>query len=492
MVIDKVRETIEKYNMINENEHVVLGLSGGPDSVCLFFALRKLGYHVHAVHVNHMMRRETAKRDENFVRGLCYSEGCECHVFTVDCNAKAKELGVSGEEAGRMARYESFKRVTKQLESEGTKACIAVAHNADDQAETVLFRIMRGTGVDGLAAMEPVRFEGGYRVVRPLLSVTRREIEEYLASTGIEYMTDETNLEPIYTRNKLRLELIPHLQKEFNENITDSLCRLAGLASVDKDYLWQQTEEAYKRCLVSAKPWDDAERDSSEKVCDASQRALYREVTLYQDRVAKLHPAIRNRVFLKCLRMVGLWQDVTNERLEAASELLDSDSSTKVLEFPHGYRMTFAFGKIKIKSAGNQEIAGAQVAEELLHPMNIDVNVMAASSVSRDELNASGVLYFDAEKLASACNIPVDELSDKVQVRSREAGDYILLNGGKKLLKKLMGEMKIPADERDLVTIVAVGRCVLYIEASGGTPRRYAESFKVIEDTAQIITVKFV
>lgn len=484
MVIDKVRDTIKRYNMISENERIVLGLSGGPDSVCLFFVLRELGYQVHAVHVNHMMRQETAIRDEKFVRELCGSKGCECHVFTVDCNAKAGTLGISGEEAGRMARYDAFTQVANKLSSEGNKVCIAVAHNADDQAETALFRILRGTGIDGLAAMEAVRLESNYKVVRPLLNVTRCEIEEYLRSRSIEYMTDETNLEPIYTRNKIRLELLPLLRKEYNENVTDSLCRLAGLASVDKDYIWQKTEEAYQECLVSVVSSEGANCNGNE------YHETVREVVLNQEKLAKLHPAIRNRVLLKCLRAVGLWQDVTNERLEAASNLINNGSATKVLELPHGYKMTFAFGQVKVK-CGNTFRDGKKESREAPDRMNLEVNILDVSRINIEEFK-SGTLFFDADKVANACNIPISKLCDKVNVRSRQGGDFIALNGGKKLIKKLMGEMRIPADERDDALLVAIGHCVLYIEALERTKKRYAEAFKVDDKTAQIITVKFV
>jgi tRNA(Ile)-lysidine synthase len=160
MVKKNIINTIKKHNLINANEHIVIGLSGGPDSVCLFSVLNEwkddLGITLHAVHVNHGFRPGAADEDQKYVETLCAECGVESTSFLYDCNAIAEEHGLSSEEAGRKVRYESFWKIAAELVQKGIpeeKIKIAVAHNADDQAETVLFRLLRGTGTDGLAGM---------------------------------------------------------------------------------------------------------------------------------------------------------------------------------------------------------------------------------------------------------------------------------------------------------------------------------------------------
>ena len=163
MVKKNIKNTIVKNNLINAGEHIVIGLSGGPDSVCLFSVLAELQDELqitlHAVHVNHGFRPGAAEDDQQYVEQLCRKMGIECTSFVYDCNAVAEELGLSSEEAGRKVRYESFMTVAEQIDAPEEKIKIAVAQNADDQAETVLFRLMRGTGTDGLAGMAYSRME---------------------------------------------------------------------------------------------------------------------------------------------------------------------------------------------------------------------------------------------------------------------------------------------------------------------------------------------
>jgi tRNA(Ile)-lysidine synthase len=207
--------------------------------VCLFSVLNELkddlGITLHAVHVNHGFRPGAADEDQKYVETLCAECGVESTSFLYDCNAIAEEHGLSSEEAGRKVRYESFLKIAAELVQKGIpeeKIKIAVAHNADDQAETVLFRLLRGTGTDGLAGMAYSRMEKNICVIRPLLDTWREDIEAYCAAQGLNTRTDHTNLQPIYTRNKIRLDLIPYLQDNFNANIMETLGRLSRIADM--------------------------------------------------------------------------------------------------------------------------------------------------------------------------------------------------------------------------------------------------------------------
>lgn len=330
---DKIRKTIEEKGLIAQGQHIVIGLSGGPDSVCLFNVLKniskELGLTIHPVHVNHKFRPGAAERDQQYVEELCRKNGLEYDSFVVDCNVLAAETGMTSEEAGRKARYDAFyevaERIAKDVPRESIK--IAVAQNANDQAETVLFRLLRGTGTDGLAGIAYEREERGYKVIRPILDIYRDEIESYCERNDLQPVIDHTNEESVYARNKIRNELIPYLEKEHNTNLKESLVRLARIASADKEYMWQQVEDFYKN---HARQGDG-------------------EVSFDRDLLAKAHPAIRHRAILKAFAFIGLESDVSEERIKAADAIIEKKQGPKTVQFPRGYVLEVAKGRVTMK-----------------------------------------------------------------------------------------------------------------------------------------------
>jgi len=346
----QIRETICEHNLIEKGDHIVIGLSGGPDSVCLFHVLLKLKEEmdltIHPVHVNHQFRPGAAEADQDYVERLCADVGLNPRVFTVDCNALAEQLGMTSEEAGRKARYDAFCRVAAETAGDGAAADvkIAVGHNADDQAETVLFRILRGTGMDGLAGMAYMREEkrsadegepgGTFRVIRPLLDVRREDVEEYCSAQGLQPVTDHTNNEELYTRNKIRLDLIPYIEEKYNTNFREGLVRMAKIAAADKEYFWEETARAYERLRVPAAP--NAETDAE---TDAM-------IALDWQGLAECHEALRHRIVLKAFGEIGLTQDITAERLAAADRIILGKTGGKTVEFPHGYLLHAGKGTV--------------------------------------------------------------------------------------------------------------------------------------------------
>ena len=341
MLIERIRKTIEEHNLIEKGQHIVLGLSGGPDSVCLFHVLmslrRQLGITVHPVHLNHMFRPGEAERDQRYSQELCRRMGVECRVFTVDCAALAKELSITGEEAGRKARYDAFHETAVDVAAQlaaGSGACgavkIAVAHNANDQAETILFRLLRGTGTDGLAGIAYSRMERGFEVIRPLLDVDREDIEAYCREHGLEPVIDHTNNEALYARNKIRLELLPYLEKEYNVNIKEALVRLGRIATEDKEYIWSQVESAYDSMAVIDR--------------DGSGNAV--EVAMDRAALSAEPGAVRHRLVMRAFAEIGLDSDISEERLRAADAIIEKKQAPKVVEFPHGYRLRVAKGRV--------------------------------------------------------------------------------------------------------------------------------------------------
>ena len=346
MLIQQVGKTIREHDLIEKNQHIVLGLSGGPDSVCLFHVLMSLRAQmeitIHPVHLNHKFRPGEAERDQRYTEELCDRMGVECRTFTVDCAAMARELSVTGEEAGRIARYDAFHEtaedIVSQLMAQGEdewaarrSVKIAVAHNAGDQAETILFRLLRGTGTDGLAGIAYKRDERGFDVIRPLLDVDRKSIERYCADHGLEPVTDHTNNEAVYARNRIRLELLPFLEENYNENIQGVLLRLGRIAAEDKEYIWQAVERAYT---------DMAERKTGEK-------PGYRDaIVMDREKLSQAHGAIRHRLVMKAFGEIGLDSDISEERLKAADSIIGKKQAPKVVEFPRGYRLEVARGQV--------------------------------------------------------------------------------------------------------------------------------------------------
>ncbi len=354
-----IRETIREHNLIENGDHIVIGLSGGPDSVCLFHVLsvmaEDMDLTIYPVHVNHQFRPGAAEADQKYVEDLCDRFGLTANVFTVNCNALAAELGMTSEEAGRKVRYDAFFLMAEKIAEDlggAARVKIAVGHNANDQAETVLFRILRGTGMDGLAGMAYSRDEsrgdgedtGTYRVVRPLLDVWREDVEAYCEAKGLNPVTDHTNNEELYARNRIRLDLIPYIEEKYNTNFQEGLVRMAKIAAADKDYFWEETARAYEKLEVTSSSADDSiDGQGAGGLADANL------VALNWRGLAECHEALRHRVILKAFGEIGLDKDITAERLEAADKIILGNVGGKTVEFPHGYSLSAGKGVIRIQ-----------------------------------------------------------------------------------------------------------------------------------------------
>ena len=248
MLEEKVLKTIKEYNIIKNGETIVIGVSGGPDSMALLNLLMKLNENkkidarLVVAHINHGIREE-AEEETKFVENFCQKNNIPCYIKREKVEELAKKQKVGTEEAGRKLRYSFFEEV---LEKEKASK-IATAHNANDNAETILMNLMRGSGTSGLKGIE-IKRDNKY--IRPILKATRREIEEYCDAMNLQPKIDKTNKENIYTRNKIRNELIPFIEKEFNPNIINSLNRLSEIAGDEDDYIQKKVEEAYNQVLI--------------------------------------------------------------------------------------------------------------------------------------------------------------------------------------------------------------------------------------------------
>ena len=246
---EKVLETIIKYNLINNNDKIVLGVSGGPDSICMLNILNEIRkekiikFNIVVAHVNHMIREE-AIEDENYVKNYCDKNNLECFIKRIDVIKIANENKMGTEETGRKIRYDFFKEVMEKTNSNK----IGIAHNKNDKVETIIMHILRGSGLSGLKGIEPKR-DNIY--IRPLIECERQEIERYCEEHKLEPRIDKTNFENEYTRNKIRNIVIPYIKQEFNSNIIETINRFSELISEENEYLNEITEKIYNNILLN-------------------------------------------------------------------------------------------------------------------------------------------------------------------------------------------------------------------------------------------------
>ena len=284
---EEILITIKNNNLIQDGEKVLLGVSGGPDSIAMLSALyeiqkeRIIDFNIYVAHINHGIR-ENAKVDEKFVKEFCKERNIECFVLNTNIKEIAKENKRGLEETGREIRYKFFEEIGNEISANK----IAIAHNKKDNAETIIMNILRGTGISGLCGMEIIQ----NKYIRPLLFETREKIEEYLKNKNIEPRIDETNFENEYTRNKIRNIVLPYIQKEFNPNFIDTLNRLSSIVKEENNYLKKITEQAYKDILVeeNLKPEKDVYKSKDlptiildlKKFCSLD-RVIQKRIILY-------------------------------------------------------------------------------------------------------------------------------------------------------------------------------------------------------------------
>ena len=243
---EQVLKTINKYNLIQSGDKIVLAVSGGPDSIFMLDILKnlkeKLKFEIIVAHVNHKIREE-ADSDEEYVKNYCEKNGIECYIKRIDVIKYANNKKIGTEEAGRKVRYDFFEELLTKTKSNK----IAVAHNKNDKVETIIMNLLRGTGTLGLKGIEPIRDN---KYIRPIIEIERDSIEKYCEENHLNPRIDKTNFENTYTRNKIRNIVIPYIQKEFNPNIIEGISRLSEIATEEDSFLNAITIEKYNSMLL--------------------------------------------------------------------------------------------------------------------------------------------------------------------------------------------------------------------------------------------------
>lgn len=242
----KVIDTIKKYDLIEAGDKIVLGVSGGPDSISMLHILNEIKteykFEIYVAHINHMIREE-ANDDEKYVKEFCEKNDIQFFVKRIDVKKEAYTKKIGTEEAGRNIRYQFFEEVLQNVNANK----IAIAHNKNDKIETIIMNLLRGSGLSGLKGIEPIRNK---RFIRPLIECERHEIEEYCDKNKLNPRIDKTNFENDYTRNKIRNIVIPYIKKEFNPNIIETMDRLSQVATDEGNYIELQTIKIYQNILI--------------------------------------------------------------------------------------------------------------------------------------------------------------------------------------------------------------------------------------------------
>lgn len=458
MIFEKVLGTINKYNLIEDGDKIVLGLSGGPDSVCLLHILyrlkEKMNIEVYAAHLNHQIRGLEAQKDALYISQICEDLGITSFVKAINVPEYCKEQGVSLEEGARTLRYEMFEEIKQKTKSNK----IAIGHNRNDQAETVLMRIMRGTGLQGLRGIEYIRDN---KIIRPILDIERSEIEAYCEKYELNPRIDKTNLESIYTRNKIRLELIPYMKDNFNPNVIESIVRMTNSLKSDSDYIDLEAEKSFKE--VSTLKEDSV------------------EISL--PKYSNLHNAIKVRVLRSAIKhIIGDTNFVDQKHIEDIIELECESKLNKMLNLPRGI---FAYRRKNIIILTTKEI----VSEEIDFCYNIPSN----GFIKIKELN----LVLETQKMSidryksikldkTSKGFDFDKIKGGIVVRSRKQGDKIKLAGGSKKVKDLFIDLKIPREDRCKVPVITDDEGILCVG-----DYKTSENYKIDSETKEVLKISF-
>ncbi len=461
-VVDTVCGTISAHGMIKKGDRVLAAVSGGADSVCMLHILRRLseelGFTLFCAHLNHGLRGAAADSDEKYVEKLCAGLGVNLYTRRADVAGRAVRDKLTVEEAGRAERYEFFDELRKKHKITLT----ATAHNKNDNAETVLMRIMRGTGTDGLSAVQYKRDDG---VIRPLLDVSRKEIEGYCEANGLEYCTDATNSDNLYTRNKIRNELIPYIEREFGCDMINSLAKLAENAGGDARFINGYAERVYKR-LSSPLPSGKPNVLHIESLCVLERPIAVRVVKIAAGRAK---PGLR----------------LEKKHIDDILALCGRDTGAAV-DLPRGLRAEVRYGWIEFFEQGTEverirDEGGGFLREvsvgSVYYIEEIDKNIglrIEGKGYSL-KINESGA---DMDKLEN----------EKLFIRGRRKGDRIVFfpDGRTKKIKNVFIDAKIPKADREKIPLLCTKDEVVAI--IGG---RVGEKYKVNKDTERILVIEY-
>ena len=487
---DALSHFIEENQLIKKGDRIVLGVSGGADSICLLHILsciqKALEIRLFVVHINHGIRGEEAKRDEDFVRDFCKRLNVEFFAFHYDIKKMAREQKISEEEAGRKARYSTFDTVAKKIiQKEGVDAQnvkIAIAHNKDDNAETILHNLSRGSGISGLKG---ILAQNG-NIIRPLLCFSRQEIEEYLSKNNIEYMTDSTNLENEYTRNILRNEVFPILKNNVNSNVINNFYKTSNIVAEADEYF---ENLAIKFCEKNLKNTGDGVFLLNKKELLKKEHILATYIIRYS-----LREILKQKNHgIKDIAMVHI-EDIWNLAKLENGKKLDLKYSLKV--YNEYDNLKFSEEAVKTDNIILPEIKYRILDDFNMKDIPKDGNIRW---MDFDKV-LENIVKYNRKSLSINNIINKDDMikiiKENLVIRGYKSGDFIYIRAGKKAIKKLFTDEKIPATVRKDHILLSIDSQVLWIFSldnifynSGGLDRT-GELYRVDKNTKNILEIK--
>ncbi len=438
----KVHNFIKQHDLIRDGDNIIVATSGGADSMMLLHFLKHSNYKIDitCAHVNHMIREE-AINDMEYVRNICNNWDITCKVYTCNIKQLAAQRKISTEECGRLERYNFF---ISLLNGHGK---IATAHNANDQAETMLMRFFRGTDVRGLCGIAIKRDT----IIRPILCLKRQEIEFYCQKYKINFKTDHTNFLPIYTRNRIRLDLMPYITNHINKNIVYTLVEHSQLYKEEEEFL-----ESYMQ-------------DSFIKYVTHINNTYEIQLLGFEDE--KIY--IQKKLILQILVNLSVC-NITSKHLDAAVSLITNQSGRRI-NLPNNIVIYRTQHSLRI------------LVENLIKPL-LSQNLQIGSNKYG---NYTIILTIGDKTIKEYAQnmytkyIDYDKIKDGLKIRTRKTGDKICLDGGKKKIKKLFSDEKIPLHLRDTIPLIVDGSNVVYVVGS-----RLSVDYYIDNNTKNVLEIR--
>lgn len=492
-MIKKMLNWICAEHLIEKGDHVIVGLSGGADSVCLLLLLEEvkeqLACTLSAVHIEHGIRGEESLADAEFVKKLCEKQEIPCRIYPVDAPAFARERGIGLEEAARLLRYDCYQKeiekIRQKSDDKKTRIHVALAHHADDNAETILFQMVRGSGLTGLCGMPPKReLTEGADLIRPLLGCTRAEIEAELLRRNQNFCMDATNNDVEYSRNRLRHLVMPQLA-QVNPQAVLHISRTGALLTELRQFLLEQVKLAEKTyckrdvetVLLCRALFDEA----PELVIKELIHKLLAELSGGGRDIGEVHvDAVYNLAVRQVGRRMNLPGTLVAERVYGGVLLCKNNPDT-AREKTSGNRIeidgrqlaqTFENGKIQIETGDATFSLKLYPAGELLRTLSPE--------------DFQGKMKEIAKKRYTKW-LDYGKIQDGLVFRKRQSGDYLTLDkaGHKKKLKSYFIDEKVPKQEREQTWLLADGAHIAWV--TGG---RISAAYRITEDTEQILEVQ--
>jgi tRNA(Ile)-lysidine synthase len=456
MLITKVKKTIREYHLLDKGDRVLVAVSGGPDSVCLLSILqmlaKELSLTLHIAHLNHQFRGKESADDELFVSALAQKTGIPATIEQADVPAFCSKRGLSSQAGAREVRYWFLNKVARSIKA----SRIATGHTATDQAETILMRLLRGAGISALSAIPPSRGN----IIRPLIDSTREEILDYLHAAGLSFVCDSSNTKPVYTRNRIRMDLLPQL-KNFNPRIVETLSHEAAL--------FRDENEAMQFCLDEKASDIFIQKDN--------------KVVIKRTEFNNLLPAFRRRILKKTADLCGADSSrLSVIQIERALRFMAEAQSGRTMILPSEFTIEREYDQFLVMTTKETEafshtiaIPGLTVVSEL--GIEIEILIGDATTPLREIQNYRWQAKFD-----------YDKMSLLLTIRSRRPGDIFCpagMGGRHKKLQNYLVDEKIPRRQRDRVPLLCSGDDIVWVLGF-----RTDERFLPGPDSHRIMTVR--